>query len=413
MRYCWFFVSTLLLLASGALPAAEDTDYELHEWGVFPIARNDAWAMSDLRAEWASFPEFFYRVWPDKRLPWHGAVEKPVIFFHSKSALTIDLKVKFSDGRPLVWWPAANSPAETGIPLVPTDMLHFVVTLDNNAPTTRHARRRQPDIPKDHWVQALRDVNCTPLFTPGSFSGKGDYLDCEKFIYYDGVMKAPAAPKVVRQKDALLLETENDFDLLDVLVIDRSLDGKTLSVGKKFIEKIAAGKQSTRIDMQPIADGEERKTKQAELMSELQTRLTAAGLNADESGSLIKVWRDGFLADKGLLVLYRIPQQTYEKWLPLTAKPEPKKSVRVGLVLHSHLEPELEAHVDSLITLLGSDEFEVREGARNALLKIGGAAFPMLEKYFKHKDEIGGSCREIIHALDTRPAMAQNTADRK
>jgi hypothetical protein len=373
--------------------------YELHEWGVFPIARNDAWAMSDLRAEWASFPDFFYRIWPDKRLPWRGAVDKPVIFFHGPAGTKIEFQVRFSEGRPLVWWPAALYPGD-GLSQKQTDVLDYRLTLDDGKDVL--------PISKDHWVQALRDVKSSRVVTEGSWSGKRNVFDAEKFVYYDGIMKAPAAPKVAREKGALLLETENDFDLLDVLVIDRSLDGKNLSVGKSFIEKIAAGKQSTRIEMISVPEGEARTKKQAELLAEVQTRITAAGLNADEAESLIKVWRDGFLANKGMLVLYRVPQATYEKWLPLTAKPAPAKTVRVGLVLHTHLEPELDAYVEALIKTLSNDNFAERAAAQEALARIGGAAFPMLEKNSSNPDaETATACRELIKALDTRPAMKE------
>ena len=108
----------------------------------------------------------------------------------------------------------------------------------------------------------------------------------------------------------------------------------------------------------------------------------------------------------GLTVFYRIPQETYEAWLPLDATPKPGKCVRVGLVVHAHLEPELEAHVDALIKKLSNESFDVRDAAQKELLLFGGAAFPQLEKGLQHADaETREHCATILKALDVRPAV--------
>jgi hypothetical protein len=416
---CVFALISVSLQAKDAEPVAPG-EFDLHEWGVFTVARNDRWAMSDLRAEWASFPKEFYRIWPDLNLPWHGAVRKPVIFLHGKPGMKVDLSIKFSAGRPLVWWPAAAAPVNDGQSIPMTDSIRFAVIFDKTDTSEQEEGhvgergRRTISVAKDHWISALRSVECSPIYTFGGHSRLGTDIDCEKFIYYDGVMNAPATPTVARDKAALTLNTENDFELLDVMVLDRSIDGKTLSIGKAVVDKIAAGKQTTRIDMVSIPAGAEREARQAELLAELQRRLVTAGLNADEASSLVTIWRDGLLDDEGLVVLYRIPQETYEKWLPLTAKPAPKKSVRVGLVVHSHLEPELDGHVETLIKQLSSDDFKLRDEAKTALAKIGGAAFPMLEKNAKNPDaETAHICREILKALDTRPALNVQNAGAK
>ena len=87
---------------------------------------------------------------------WHGGVDKPVIFFHGKSGLKIGLSIKFSEGRPLVWWPAASSPVG-GIPNKSRDTLSFYLTLDDGTGVQRaKLGARVHDhpcvVPKDHWV---------------------------------------------------------------------------------------------------------------------------------------------------------------------------------------------------------------------------------------------------------------------
>lgn len=135
-------------------------------------------------------------------------------------------------------------------------------------------------------------------------------------------------------------------------------------------------------------------------------RLTAAGLNDDEAEGLIATWEEGLFKQEGLTVLYRVAQATYDRWLPLEAKPKPTSIVRVGLVLHRHLEPEFDAKVNMLIEKLGSEEFDTRNAAKQALMKIGGAAFELLKKHGNHSDpEIAGACQHILHALDARSVL--------
>lgn len=233
-------ISSLLFTTALLAAEAQDAVYDLHEWGVFPIARNSAWAMSDMRAEWATFPDFFYRVWPKKRLPYFGPVTKPVVYFHAERLGPVQLTIKFAEGRPLVWWPATSQPA-------------------------------------------------------------------------DGIGEATA---------------------------------------------------------------------------------------------LDKVWEQGLFKRDGLSVFYRVPQTTYDTWLPLAAVPVPRKIVRVGIVFHAHLEPDLDARVEALVTKLASENFEERQAAEHQIARIGGAAFPVLEKHFNDPDaEVARACHQIIAALDVVPAL--------
>ena len=88
--------------------------------------------------------------------------------------------------------------------------------------------------------------------------------------------------------------------------------------------------------------------------------------------------------------------------------------MRVGLVLHRHLEPELDAHVMSLIKQLGAEKFDERNQAKLMLLKLGGAAFPLLEMNVKSEDtETATQCREILNELDARPIFENKPATDK
>ena len=92
--------------------------YAVHEWGVFTIHPDLEMANAALAAEWADCPRELYRTEPPnlRNLPWRGGVNKPIVYFHwaadpppPEQGLT--MKVRFPDGRPVIWWPASEEGA--------------------------------------------------------------------------------------------------------------------------------------------------------------------------------------------------------------------------------------------------------------------------------------------------------------
>jgi len=419
-------LTTLCSLAI-ACRAAEPT-YDLHEWGVFPVPRNVEWAMQDTRAELSGMPAFFCMVWPREKLPWFGPVRKPVIYLYPTQPLQVSLTIRFAEGRPLVWWPAASSPVG-GVPNQTPNELQFDLRVGDVAPPGSSQRKRLdelaksgqeiPDwdkkalkdtepfeVAKGHWVEMLREVPSAKVYSSGGHSRLGYNGDLvEKFIYYDGLMKAPQTPQVAREGDALVVHSNFPYAVSDLMVIER--DGTRTRIGKAWTN-IVAGEQTTKLEL--VAAGDNRGDAKAltTLSEDFVAHLVAAGLTKEESIGLEKVWHEGLFLHAGLNLFYRVPRETYDAWLPLTAEPKPAKLVRVGIVLHEHLEPELEAIVATQIKKLSADDFEARQQALQALMHIGGAAFPQLEAAIKSKDtdlEAANGCRKVLEMLDARPGL--------
>lgn len=401
------FLLVFAVLAAPVSLRAEEPGYELHEWGVFLAPRNAAWTNLDMKAEWASMPKEFYASFPRKNLAYRGPVLKPVIYFHADKPMKIALDIRFAEGVPTVWWPAAEYPNSESVGIEnERNLLSFRPSLvDREAGEDRSpaaANPRELKVPEGHWVEALREVKASTVFCAGGRSQLGTSWDAERFIYYDGLMKTPSAPTTTRDGAAVALEVPGDVVWHDVMAIERI--GKQVRVAKTWGGWDAMSDAKVRTVKIEMADA--RPEDLARLGKELAERLAAAGLNRDEADALVQVWKEGLFEADGLSVFYRVPQATYEKWLPLEAKPAPKKTVRVGLVLHRHLEPELNERVKKLIAQLGSEEFPAREAAQKELLGIGGAAFPMLEEAAGNKDpEIARAAKGILDALDARPAL--------
>ena len=379
------------LIPIGAGAAGDEVHYELHEWGVFTAPRGALWLQQDMIAEWQSFPAFFHGVLPGRQLAYRGPVNKPVIFLHGESKHPVQVTLQFTAGRPLIWWPPAEYPA-AGIGdwgRAEENSLSFQVNLGEQL-------AEPMKVAKGHWVEDLRKVRSTPFSGYGSAWPEGRMDNeswTENFLYYDGLMKRPRPPEVERGEKGIILRTDSDHPWLDVLVIDRSVDGSKVSLGR--LPEIAAGERETAV---PLAQADAAEVEA--LPAVLKRKLVAVGLHDDEAQSLLDLWSEGLFERTGLSLCYRLPEEVYDEWIALHCQPKPKKVVRVGLVLHEHLEPELAETVETLVVQLGADKVQERNRAEQQLRGIGGAAFEALQRIAKGNDpESATRAREILEDL--------------
>ena len=103
----------------------------------------------------------------------------------------------------------------------------------------------------------------------------------------------------------------------------------------------------------------------------------------DEAASLLAACKKELLETDGVTVFYRLPQEEYEHRLPMTLTPRAEALVRVGLVHHSHCEPDFADRVRKLVRQLDDTEFEVREAAQKKLQTMGPAATVHLLRLLK------------------------------
>lgn len=388
----------------------ENDRYALHEWGVFAVARDAAWAKQDMLAEWQTFPAFFRGILPGRKLFQPGElipqqeqlnVWKPVVFIHNEKMTAIDMKVTFPTGRPVVWWPPAIEPNSVKQSQSSNHLRFQFVAIGPQGQKDKVGgalmRVPMPKVAKDHWLNELRKVKCSRVTVTGGVIPQSTKLGfADQFIYYDGIIKPPSSPKVERQGQAIAMKWTSDHDWHDVMIIER-LNGRVRIA--KWIDKLPVGTNQKQIELTDVTDS------QSEVLSQLQVqlheRITAAGLNSDEAASMVNIWKTGLFERDGLQVFYRLPPKTYDQWLPLTITPKPEKMVRVGLVVHAHLEPELESRVKSLITQLASEDFHARAQAEHELIRIGGAAFKWIEAGAQSDDaEVAMRCERMLRRSD-------------
>lgn len=397
-----------VLAASQVIPARGDepfvaNDLVVHEWGVFRVHNDVEMANYDLREEWDSLPEFVYGQIKGLNVPTHyGPVEirrRPILFFHSPQPVELQMRIEFPGGMPGVWWPATFSPSREGLVQVERAAA-LEWRLGVKAPPRNRAPKlaAPPEVPKDHWIERLREVKSDEVFA--MYSENPLDVDREKFVYYDGIFPQGKWLKIDVRKESVALTSQVRHELLDVTVIDRTLDGK-VRVG--HIPKLAAGEVVSSVTFQE-QPAKEFATTAAE---KLQKQLVDSGLFADESQALVDLWKKELFEMPGLHVFYRLPPEEYEKRLPLTISPKPKSLVRVGLVVHCHLEPDLEQRIHSIIKQLDAEEFATREAAQRQLAALGTAAYIPLTRLQKTDlaPEVRFRIEKVLEKLDAQRAF--------
>jgi hypothetical protein len=388
----WLGLLTLLVAgAAGFLWAAEVKEpaeapvkgFFVHEWGVWRLHDDLGFANADMRCEWDGLPQFVYGQTTTRDFPRHWdrplmSVTKPVLYFHAPRPMATEVRVQFPTGVPAVWWPATADPAHSTTrgqfgkeesPVRPVKALAWKLHLQS-APWAPGQPRPLKELSKPHWMEALRDVECDDVYAPVGERGSG--LEREKFVYYDGLLPRPKALSINATRTRATVKNEATFPVFDVWVVDRRDADRPrvarlprLDAGEAKEVELAAAKEARWAD---------------DAAKALTGQLKGAGLNEDEAGALTKVFAADFFNSAGVTLFYRLPQEEYDRLIPLTVTPRPEKVVRVGLIQQVPFEPELAERVARLVKQLDDDDFHKREAAQKELEALGPVALGYLRR---------------------------------
>jgi hypothetical protein len=403
----------LLPLLSGLALAADKAPVHkglvVHEWGVFRAHDDGEMANADARAIWDELPKFMYGHGGGRELPVDsgrpGPVEirlRPLVFFHTPQPLAVTMRIDFPGGLPGVWWPGTRSPAVVvGKRPAVGSHLEWQLQLKD---TPRDRRPRQAgyrEVPRGHWVERTRAVKCADVFA--IFGNGPTDLDREKFVFYDGIFPQAKRLNVTVDKGRVGLVSQVRYPVYDVTVIDRRGDGKVRVARVEKLDAAAAVKEVAWAEV-------ERAKFPAEAADALVKQLVAAGLYKDEAGSLLDACRRDLLETDGVSVFYRVPQEEYDRCLPIKLTPQPESLVRVGLVLHSHCEPEFAQRARELARQLDDDDFKVREQAQRNLEAMGPCVRVHLARLLS-KGNLSAEARrrveDLIERWDAKKAIGR------
>lgn len=318
----------------------------LHEWGVLvtsggELAGSGADAESDL-------PDFVHRRRGDHvrfmqayqtALETPVAIRKPVVHVYGPTGARVRFRARFAEGRPLVWWPAADWDDAS---------VAWELELAEEAPSPPR------EVSGAHWFVRLR-------VPEAMWCRVGDQV--ERFLYYDGEARW-TSPLVVRRDERGPLRVENAGDEAaeDVYLVERG--GRVA-----YRPRLAPGESWT--DPEPL---------EVDPSTHLASRLVAAGLTGAESATIAGIWKEEFFGSGRLVLVHRLADGVYDRLLPAEVDPRPDSFVRVGLALVADQDPDLAGVVRALIDDLGADDFAARTRAEAELAGIGRPAVPALRR---------------------------------
>lgn len=389
-----FACGLLLLVTPSAFSEPAKNSLIVHEWGVFRVNSDVDFANADMRAEWDNLPDFVYGHIKGRVVPQHwGAVEirkRPIIFFRSAEPMMARVKIDFPGGMPGVWYPATINPTVFGGERQPKTgtTLEWALGI-KQCPQGWHPKQATgPAVDAKHWFARIRQVKCDEIFS--AYSENPIDVEREKFLYYDGLFPQGKWLKVAVEKDRVSVTSQVKHPVFDVTVVDRRTD--KVRVGR--IAKMDAGATIQSVTFEEM-DGSKFASDASDVLTK---QIVEAGLNVDEAGSLVDLWRKDLFETPGLHLYFRLPQSEYDARMPLTITPRPKEVIRIGLVFQGHLEPDFVERVLELVKQLDSERFVDRDAATKKLLAIGPAALVQIQKLRGRRD-LSAEVRERMDVL--------------
>jgi hypothetical protein len=408
MRSTLFAISLWIGLVSMVQAEEPRKGLVAHEWGVFRVHNDVDLANADMRDVWQALPKFVYGQMSGRDLPKHWQnleiVDRPVIFFHTPEQVDVDLRVDFPGGMPAVWWPGTESPSVLYGKLSPApkdgEPYRFLEWRFSVREPPKGFRKDLTLAPVDdkHWIKTLRDVKAEDVFARVGERNFG--CERERFVYYDGLLPRGKWLEIVVAKENVSVASRAGHALFDLTIVDRR---KADRIRIARVAKMEPGAKVAEVEFKE-ADAKDWPVASAKTLT---GQLTDAGLFEDEAKSLAELWKKDLFLAPGVTVSYRLPQQEYDRLLPLNMKPKPEKIARVGLVMHPHCEPDLAERVAALAKDLGDDDFDTRERAHKQLDDLGRAAFVHLVRLKKEIKSPEGKRRleELLDKYDAEKAI--------
>jgi hypothetical protein len=409
----------------GAIGAGTSSkqDFVAHEWGTFTSVQSGDGELLDWRPlQTSKLPGFVYD-WSKPGLKRQSTslavigkssmvtlqrLETPVIYFYSGKQLSVDVSVDFPRGLITEWYPQASQIGPSSVPPTPV-----ITKLDKAAhgvgakpeftfasfmggpdskdsravwthvqllPSSNHAEL-VGELPLDrsgsHYF-AARDTDSAYLQLDSLDSSKPG-TEYEKFLFYRGTGHFSTPLRAgMNSEHTVTLQNFGDDAISDLFVLGISgKSGRCLHVAN-----LGAGEKRTvelnmERDLTPIS------SLQPELADQMAAALAAQGLYPREATAMVNTWKDSWLAEEGLRVLYTLPRYWTDTTLPLNIRPVPKELVRVMVGRAEILSPEHEHKLLNLLTRSAGGDDQARAEAIAEIKRLGRFAEPALRLALK------------------------------
>jgi hypothetical protein len=365
------------LTVSAAPVGAEPppVNYIAHEWGTFTSVQG----ADGVQMTWNPFnalelPKFVYdlmrgrRGIPDLTKTAYTArqrMETPVIYFHSDQVFNVDIDVTFPNGNITEWYPYGLRPTQMkrGKPAISWP---GATVIPRGSVEAKGLDAKLPNENGGSHYYAARGAEADYVSVNNSEGAR----EVEKFLFYRGIADFEAPLRVTipsASSPELRLENTGEENLQSLFVV---------RVGEGLMTITPAGDLAAKANTTagigtplPIDEG------RAKLGGMLRESLTRAGLSTTEADAMVKTWDDSWFGERGIRVLYILPQTWADRILPLTLNPAPNQLVRVFVGRAEVITPQVEQALTKEIDRGMTDDLTVRAESVKNIRSLGLGRF--------------------------------------
>jgi hypothetical protein len=386
----------LLCLALGAGARHDDAKLVVHEWGTFlAMAGSDGVTLDGMYHEEHALPPFVHARSKDQLTMRSVSLkgETPVIYFYTDQPQRVNVRVKFPAGIWTQWYPQASMVAPGLGATEPTQPAHGHIcwNLDVIPPGNGSLADRLPPTSSDALWNYSRQVDAAFVRTAG---GNGKAAESERFIFYRGLGKAKMPLQFASANGGTLTLGELPGGELKHLIVIRVENG---SGTFRYIPSLSPG-ASLQSVIPSTQGGLDISSFSRKIGQELAERLTETGLYRKEAEAMVNTWRKSYFESEGVRVLFVLPQQWTDKFIPMSVYPAPAKMVRVMVGRTELLTPAREAQAEKAILQLTSADSSAREKAYAFLRDQGRYVEPVINRVCRitQKPRVKEACSRLL-----------------
>ncbi len=342
-------LAAVLTWGSSVVTAApRETDkFIAHEWGTFSTFSGSDGKPLKFYPNDNDLPAFVHGRHRDVkggRTDVMVSLETPVLYFYTDRDRTVSVHVDFPKGLMTDWYPEASRPPEH---LIRWDDLKVLSTDRPTLASERDTGR----------YFAARETDAATLRTSGT-----EKKEFEKFLFYRGVGDFQM-PFVVRAFGDGEFKIKNSGKVVVPAYVLVQVKDRHVSF-KVFRRLLPDAEDTVEMPNKPATE--------KELGDAMVRLLVEQGLFEKEARAMVKTWSKDWFGDEGTRVLYLVPEQVTEDFLPMKIEPKPDRLVRVLVGRHDVLTPERERAIDGLVKRLKSNSNAEAKSADVELSKLLG-----------------------------------------
>jgi hypothetical protein len=376
-------------------------DLVVHEWGTFLCVQgSDGMTLDGMYHEEHALPGFVHSRRRDQlRLPTMQLKgETPVIYFYTPRPLKVDVSVEFPTGIWTQWYPQANivrpglatasAPATIGEPR--NGYIRWIAELIPNS--GNGPEPALPKAPSDALWNFSRDVE-SALVRTIDHSVKPTRPEYERFLFYRGLGRGELSLEINSANGGELTWTGDGSAPVRHVFVLQVQNGQGAF---NYLPSVAPGERRANIfptsNLMPLerfADA---------LADELADRLVESGLYPQEARAMVNTWRQSYFQTDGVRVLFILPQEWTDRFIPLTVSPTPRETVRVMVGRIEVLTPERESQAEQAVRELVAPDPAVRMRAFDYLRNQGRFVEPVIRRVIAatSDEQLRARCRRLL-----------------